>query len=104
MTVLGHEVTMGVSYLYEELSEKQKRDFSVFLVNRRKEQIIGWLMEVAEKLSKEELNEEWLDKQDFYKDFKFICQMKFTAIWNFPSKRKKLTGKSYPIAFFMAPI
>ena len=104
MKVLGHEVTMGVSYLYSELSEKQKKDFSVFLVNRRREQIIGWLMDVANKLANEELTGEWLDKQDFYKDFKFICQLKFTAIWNFPSKRTKLTGHCYPIAFFMEPI
>ena len=104
MVVLENNVTMSVSYTYESLSEKQKKDFSVFLVNRRHVQIIKWLMDVAEKLAKDELTETWMNNQDFYKDLKFICQLKCTAIWNFPAKGKYLPPGKLPIAFHLCPI
>ena len=102
MKIQGVCDSVMVSYLDSQLTEKQQRDFKIFLVNRRNEQMIPWIRECVERLLSETLSKEWMEKTDVFKDLKFICNINITAVFTFPNDTTKIPRDVYPISFMLA--
>ena len=102
ISVSGVFDSVVVSYLDTGVTEKQQRDFKVFLANRRHEQIIPWLISSIKHLKSETMTQTWMEQTDFHKDLKFICNINIIAVLNFPSETTELPPKAYPLAFMLA--
>ena len=91
-----------VSFLDSGLSERQRSEFRVFLVNRETERVSAWLIAVISHLISDSLTEEWLNRQDLCINLKFICGIKITSVLNFPCQGLTVSTSDYPLAFVLS--
>ena len=104
MDVGPHSMILTVSYLGNQLTDRQRRDIKVFLVNRRTEQMHSWLTEVTTRLQENALSAEWVRSQDFSKDLEFICRIRIAAVFNFPCDTPTIPNGRYPLAFILTSL
>ena len=94
-------VKLKVSYLDAGLSEKQRNDFKTFIFNRRTTFMHKWLIEIIQRLFAGKISKEWIEKQDFIIDLKFICGIQVDLVFNFPCETETLPTDLYPLAFVL---